>query len=323
MKFHHRALTMCRPFLAVAAALVLAAPAARAAAPMAGFQAPGFYRMKLGAFEVTALSDGTSQMPEKMLDAPQEQLHKGMDAGFLKSLETSDNAYLVNTGAKLILVDTGSGKLLAPTLGKLAGNLKAAGYAPEQVDEIYLTHMHPDHIGGLVADARPVFANAIVRASREEAGTWLSQQKMDAAPEDQKRRYRLAVGSLDPYAASGHFKPFDKGDELQPGIRAVEAPGHTPGHTVYLLESQGQKLALWGDLLVASALQFSNPSVASGFDSDGAAASATRMRFFAEAASQGYWVAAAHIAFPGIGHLRRRHTGGGYTFVPANNSPLP
>src|SRR5476651_2693232 len=174
---------------AVAAALALAgligAPA-HAAAPMAKFQAPGFYRIMLGDFEVTALNDGTVDLPmDKLLHNPPAKTEKALARSFEKTpLETSDNGFLINTGSKLVLIDTGAAGLFGPTLGKLVANLKASGYTPDQVDEIYITHMHPDHVGGLMAGDQLVFTNAVVRAGKLDADFWLSQANLDKAPAD-------------------------------------------------------------------------------------------------------------------------------------------
>jgi glyoxylase-like metal-dependent hydrolase (beta-lactamase superfamily II) len=297
-------------------------PAAHAAAPMLKSQAPGYYRMMLGQFEITALLDGTSLLPaEKMVVAPFAQTQAELQREFLTATpELSVNTYLVNTGAKLILIDTGAGDLLGPTLGRLAASLLASGYKPEQVDEIYLTHMHPDHCGGLTYGGKARFANAIVHAHRDEAGVWLSQEKRDAAPKDEQRRYRLAMASLAPYVASGRFETFGDGDSLAPGIQAIAAEGHTPGHTTFRVESQGQVLVFWGDLLVVGAIQFAHPEVATRFDGDGAEAAVARRKAFSQAAAQGYWVAGAHLSFPGLGHVRG--DGGDYAFVPVNYSSL-
>jgi glyoxylase-like metal-dependent hydrolase (beta-lactamase superfamily II) len=124
------------------------------------------------------------------------------------------------------------------------------------------------------------------------------------------------MASLKPYIAAGKFKPFSGDTDLIAGIRAVAVPGHTVGHTVYVVESQGQKLVLWGDLLHVAAVQFANPSVTIQFDTDAKAAAKQRKRAYADAAKHSYWVAGAHLAFPGIGHIRSE--GQGYVWVPAN-----
>lgn len=308
-----------RALLTLAAACF--AVAASAAAPAAKTQAPGFYRMMLGDFEITAVSDGTVGLhPTQLLtNTTKKKVETALGRAFLREpVETSVNGYLVNTGSKLVLIDAGAGTLFGPTLGRFVANLKAAGYQPEQVDEIYITHLHADHVGGLVADGRPVFPNAVVRADQHDADYWLSQKNLDAAPDDAKGFFKGAMASINPYVDAGRFKPFEGDTELVPGVKAIANHGHTKGHTVYMVESQGQKLLLWGDLMHVAAVQFADPSVTIAFDTDAKAALAQRRKVFADAAKQGYWVAGAHLAFPGIGHLRRE--GAAYAFVPANYS---
>ena len=303
----------------VTAALMLAAAstASLADAPQAKGQAPGWYRMQLGDFEVTALNDGTVDLPvDKLLVGPAPTIGELLARAYQKPpVETSVNAYLVNTGRKLVLIDAGAAGLFGPTLGKVMANLKASGYQPEQVDEIYITHMHPDHVGGLVAGGRIAFPNAIVRADTREGGFWLDQATMDKAPADSKGFFQGAMASLNPYVTAGKFKPFDGETELVPGIRAIPARGHTPGHTIYAIESQGNRLVVWGDLMHVAAVQFAMPSVTIQFDSDQQAAAPQREKNYADAAEKGYYVAVAHVAFPGIGRLRG--DGKGYTWVPA------
>jgi glyoxylase-like metal-dependent hydrolase (beta-lactamase superfamily II) len=306
------------------AALLGATLAAHAEAPLAKGQAPGWYRMKLGQFEITALSDGTVALPvDKLLgNAKPATIEQLLAKSYLKApVETSVNGYLVNTGSKLVLIDTGAAGLFGPTLGKLVANLKASGYTPEQVDEIYITHMHPDHVGGLVADGRPVFPNATVRADTREGSYWLSPANLDKAPADAKGFFQGAMASLNPYVAAGKLKPFDGETQLVPGIRAVPAIGHTPGHTIYVVESEGSKLVVWGDLMHVAAVQFAMPSVTIAFDSDPKAAAPARIKNYADAAKQGYYAAIAHVSFPGIGKLRA--DGKGYDWLPVNYSSQP
>jgi glyoxylase-like metal-dependent hydrolase (beta-lactamase superfamily II) len=310
-----------------AAALVFAllAPAlVHAEAPMAKAQAPGFYRMKLGQFEVTALSDGTVALPvDKLLTNVKPGIvDKLLAQAYLKApVESSVNGYLVNTGAKLVLIDTGAAGLFGPTLGKLVANLKASGYTPEQVDEIYITHMHPDHVGGLVADGKMVFPNAVVRADSREGSFWLNHVNMDKAPADGKGFFEGAMASLKPYLAAGRVKAFDGATDLVPGIQAVPGYGHTPGHTVYVVQSEGQKLVVWGDLMHVAAVQFLMPEVTIAFDTDAKAAAPARLKNFADAAKNGYYVAIAHVSFPGIGKLRA--DGKHYDWLPANYVSAP
>jgi glyoxylase-like metal-dependent hydrolase (beta-lactamase superfamily II) len=309
--------------IAAALALTLLFGAdAHASAPQQKTQAPGFYRMMLGDFEITTLSDGTLPMHvgQVLKNVTPAKLDAALSRSFLKDpIDESVNAFLINTGSKLVLVDTGAGTGFGPSLGKLLSNLKASGYQPEQVDEIYITHMHGDHIGGLAVDGKRTFPNAVVHANQAESSYWLSKANMDAAPKDRKEAYQKAMDELDPYVSAGKFQPFRGNVELTPGIKSMAAPGHTPGHTLYVVESKGQKLVLWGDLMHVAAVQFSDPAVTIGFDTDPAAAMKAREEVFADAAAHGYWVGAAHLSFPGIGHLRAA-ADEGYIFVPANYS---
>jgi glyoxylase-like metal-dependent hydrolase (beta-lactamase superfamily II) len=280
--------------------------------------------MMLGEFEITALSDGTVDLPmDKLLSgAKQGQVLRSLKKSYLTPpVETSVNGYLVNTGTKLVLIDTGAAGLFGPTLGRLLGNLKAAGYSADQVDEIYITHLHPDHVGGLLSEGKPAFPNAVVRVDQRDADFWLSADNMAKAPADGKGFYEGAMVSIKPYQDAGRLQPFTGDTQMLPGIRAIAAPGHTPGHTFFAIESQGQKLVVWGDLMHAAAVQLPDPAVTIAFDSDAKAAAPLRKKAFADAAKNGYFVALAHVAFPGIGRLRSE--GKGYAWVPVNYSSKP
>jgi len=311
-----------RPFRAFFSVLFLAlATAAGATAPMSKSPQPGFFRFMLGDFEVTAISDGTVDLPmdQLLMNVSKEKVDAAAKRAFLGNpVETSVNGFLVNTGTKLVLVDTGAGPLFGPTLGKLVANIKAAGYSPEQVDEIYITHMHPDHVGGLVTDGKLNFPNAVVRADKHDADFWLSKENLEKADKGSKGFFQGAQSMLDPYVAAGKFKPFEGDTELVPGVKAHSSYGHTKGHTTYFVESKGQKLALWGDLMHFATMQFPDPSVTIKFDTDSKAAMAERKKAYADAAKGGYWIAAAHLPFPGVGHVAT--SGKGYAFYPVNFS---
>lgn len=306
--------------LAAAALMACFAGSALAAAPMAKTPAPGYSRIMLGQFEITPLSDGTVDLPvDQLLAQDAKKTAAALSASHLKlPLETSDNAYLVNTGSKLVLVDTGAGSFFGPTLGKLVANMRAAGYKPEQVDEIYLTHFHGDHIGGLVSNSAAVFPNAVVRASKAESDHWLSQANMDKAKD--KGTFKAAQAALDPYVKAGRFKPFEGSVELVPGIRANPTGAHTPGHTTYLVESGGRKLLLIGDLIHVAAVQMANPGVTIQFDSDQKAAAAARKKEFDAAARDGTMIGGAHLQFPGMGFLAKE--GKGYRYIPVNYTQM-
>lgn len=299
------------------------AAAVQAAAPQLKTSGPGYYRMMLGDFEITALNDGTVDLHAGQLltNTTAERVRRALARAYLKDpVETSVNAYLINTGAKLVLIDAGAASLFGPTLGRLLANLKASGYQPEQVDEIYLTHLHPDHVGGLMDGDKPAFPYAVVRADQHEADYWLNAGLMDLAPEAAKGFFKGAMVSVNPYIAAGRFRPFDGETEMLPGIRAVPARGHTPGHTIYVVESRGERFVAMGDLLHVGAVQFAAPGVTIRFDVDPKAAAPARRKAFADAARRGHYVGLTHVAFPGIGRLRA--DGKGYDWIPANFTVL-
>ncbi len=316
--FHVTALTAA--IALGSAALVVAPTAASAAAPLQRTQAPGFYRTMLGDFEITALSDGTVDLDvARLLAEPAAKTDAALAKAFVKGpLETSVNAYLVNTGTKLVLIDAGAGTLFGPTLGKLLASLKAAGYQPEQVDDIFVTHMHPDHVGGLSANGVRVFPNATLHADKRDSDFWLSQANLDKAPADSKGFFQGAMASVDPYVAAGKYQPFEADGEPVPGIRTLASYGHTAGHTSYLVESRGQQLLVVGDLIHVAAVQFADPGVTIAFDSDAKAAALSRTAVFGLAAKDDALVGAAHLQFPGMGHLRA--AGKSWQWVPVNYS---
>nr|WP_315429350.1 MBL fold metallo-hydrolase [uncultured Albidiferax sp.] len=293
---------------------------AHAAAPQVKTQAPGWYRLMVGSVEVTSLSDGTVALPvDQLLHAPAGRVAKSLQQHFQKTpLETSVNAWLLNTGSRLVLVDAGAGSLFGPTLGQLLQQIRAAGYQPEQVDDILITHMHPDHVGGLAADGQRVFPNATVHADKRDADFWLSQARADAAPAESKGFFQGAMASLTPYVNAGRFAAFERDGEVLPGIRSLAAPGHTAGHTAYVLESGGQRLVLVGDLIHVASVQLAAPQTTIAFDTNEPQAAATRARTFAQLAKDGSLVAVSHFSFPGLGHLRQ--AGKGWVWLPIDYS---
>lgn len=299
--------------LVLIAGLGLGAAPALAAGPQLKGQAPGWYRLQLGDFEITALNDGTLDLPvDKLLQQPPANTLRALQHAYLGvPLETSVNAFLINTGSKIVLVDTGTAGLFGPTAGRVLANLKASGYAPEQVDEVVITHMHGDHIGGAGA-----FPNATLRLDKRDADFWLAPEQV--AKSDGAKAIAAVVKA---YADTGRFKPFDgsvDGVEIVPGVKAFPAYGHTPGHSNYVAESKGQKMMFWGDLMHVAAVQFKEPAVTIQFDSDPKTAAPAREKAYAAAAQGGYYVAVAHVSFPGIGRLRV--DGKGYDWLPVNYS---
>ncbi|MBW8687491.1 MBL fold metallo-hydrolase [Chitinophaga sp. B61] len=282
---------------------------------------PGYYRMKVGDYEVTALSDGTVpiQLHELLTNTDHATIDRLSALNFQTAVEeASVNAYLVKTGGKLVLIDAGAAELYGPTLGHLPESLQKIGVSPEQIDAVLITHIHTDHTGGLMQGNKMVFPNATIYISKPETDFWLTAESRAKAPEKLQRWFQEAADKVGPYLAAGKVKHFDYGKELFPGITPIATPGHTPGHTFYALESKGQRMLFVGDIIHAAAVQFPQPAVTIVFDIDSKAAAAQRIKAFKEAAAKGYWLAADHVSFPGIGHLRAQ--GNGYIWIPVKYS---
>lgn len=319
-----RGLTTLRHLL-IACLLLLGAATAGAGAPQQKTQVPGYYRLMLGQFEVTALYDGAIDLDEKMLkNVAKRDVQRLLARQFLQgpAVQTAVNAYLVNTGSHLILVDAGAAKLFGPGLGHVADNLRAAGYVPEQVDAVLLTHLHGDHVNGLItAEGQRVFVNAEVWSARADNDFWLSEAVAAKAPAEAQAFFKMARDAAAPYIAAGRWRTFDSDRELLPGVASVDTRGHTPGHASFLFASAGQRLLILGDLVHNHAVQFARPDAAFEFDVDPKQAVATRRQVFHRAAKERLMVAGMHLPFPGIGHVRKEAKGG-YAWVPGEFAPL-
>ncbi|MGN6481954.1 MBL fold metallo-hydrolase [Luteibacter sp.] len=289
-----------------------------------GPQGPGFYRMRLGGDEVTALLDGTHPFPadELLTHIDRAKVDGLLKADFLASpVQGSINAFLIRTPDRLVLIDTGAGPLYASDGGFLPTALLAAGYRPEDVTDILLTHLHRDHVGGLIRNGTMLFPNATVHVNQDDADFWLNPANEGKVEKILLPMFPGAMDSLAPYQKAGHMVTFRGETDVLPGFHAIPAPGHTPGHTWYLVTSGQEHLLAWGDTVHVATVQLAEPGASIRYDYDQAAAAASRKRALEEAASEGYWVAAAHVSFPGLGHVKRSATG--YQWVPANYTRTP
>lgn len=296
-----------------ASAGILLAPPLQAKMPFAKAQAPGFYRRKLGAFEVTALLDGDIAIELKLYSGDTAEIAKRSAQSYQPSPPRSHvNAFAVNTGERLYLVDTGTGVLLGSSLGRVTENLVLSGINPDQVDAVLLTHLHPDHFGGLTMEGRPTFKNADVYVAEADAKFWLSAEMADKAPADFKPFFQMAAAAIKPYAH--RLKPIPSNGEIGPGVSAISLPGHTVGHNGFLFASEKQQMLVWGDIVHNAALQFAHPEWTLAFDTDQPQAAAARKRAFDMAAAERLLVAGMHLPFPGLGFVEQ--AGAAYRYHP-------
>jgi glyoxylase-like metal-dependent hydrolase (beta-lactamase superfamily II) len=308
-----------------AAAAGFALPgAANAAIPIAGAQGPGVYRTKLGAFQLTALYDGTWFLPidgKFVRNASGGDVDRALRAAFLppRILPITFTALLVNTGSKLVLIDTGTAGQVADTAGVMLDNLAAAGVTPGAIDTILISHFHPDHIDGIkTKDGDKVFANAEIFVPEPEWAYWMNQTNMSGAPKPVVKYFlnaRRIFGDL-----AKEVRQFKPGAELVPGITSIPAYGHTPGHTAFAIHSGNQSMLAMSDTVRNPYLFARHPDWQPVFDMDGPMAVKARRRMLDRAAADRMLVDAYHFPFPACGHMVKRGTG--YELVPIEWRPL-
>ena len=313
---------------ALAAAPIAGPALAQTASPpapaqgAASRQAPGFYRYKVGDIEVTAVNDGSAPRPLEgfIRNAELSAVQQAARDAFLpqNTIQNSFTALVLNNGGRLTLIDTGNGDSGAPTTGRWMENFRAAGFDPSQVNTIVISHFHGDHINGLRRkDGTAVFPNAEVLVPATEWAFWMDDARMNQAPENMRGGFLGARRVFSPIAKD--VKQYDMDKEIVPGLTSVAAPGHTPGHTAYMLSSGSGKLLILSDTANHPALFVRNPDWSAVFDMDADVARATRRKMLDLAASERAQVAFYHAPFPATGHITK--DGDGFRFVPVQWSP--
>ncbi len=294
------------------------APAQASASGAAGTrQAPGFYRYKVGDIEVTAVHDGSFTFPAKgfVRNAEQEQVDQATQDVFMPAGQVviPITTLVLNQGGRITLIDTSRGA--AAPGGNWMSNLRAAGIDPAQVNTIVISHFHGDHIGGIRGqDGAATFPNAEVMVPAQEWAFWMDDGKMSQAPDAMKGAFQTVRRVFGPMAKD--VKQYEAGKEIVPGLTTVAAPGHTPGHTAYMLSSGQGKLLVMSDTTNHPALFVRNPDWAAVFDMDADQARQTRRKMLDMAAAEKTQVAFYHAPFPATGHIAKE--GSGYRFVPAH-----
>ena len=285
-------------------------------------QAPGFYRYKVGDITLTAINDGFGRRPLEgfVRNAELADVKKAMEAAFLPSdaLNITFTTLVLQQGDKLTLIDTGNGDSGAPTSGTWAANFKAAGFDPKNVSTVVFSHFHGDHINGFrLKDGTAMFPNAEVMVPAAEWAFWTDESKASAAPEAKKGAFAAVKRVFAPVAKD--VKQFEPGKEILPGVTAIAAPGHTPGHTVFAVSSGNGKLMIMSDTTNHPALFVRNPEWSAVFDMDGPQAATTRKKLLDMVSAERMQVAFYHAPFPATGHIAK--AGNGFELVPVQWSP--
>lgn len=300
--------------------------------PMQKTQVAGYFRQMVGDYEVTALYDGVGNLDTALMakhtDLSEQTLNQLLDDAFvprthLGGMEGTIIGFLINTGRHLILIDAGKGEVQAPIFldkqGRLIDSLRTSGYRPEQIDIILPTHMHADHLNGIVHKGKRTFKNATLYLAEQEKAFWLDTP-INMLPETVRPYVELARQAVQPYAKAGRVKYYPSGKEIFENLTAIPLFGHTAGHSGFFIESKGEKLLIWGDLMHSLAIQMPHPEVAIDFDANAEQARKTRQTMLKNIVAEKTLIAGAHLPFPGLGHLQK--DGEGYCFIPVQYRPL-
>jgi glyoxylase-like metal-dependent hydrolase (beta-lactamase superfamily II) len=308
-----------RTLVAGSAMAALAGTSARAAAPKAAAQGPGVYRWTLGDIQLTALYDGLWRLKidDKFVrNADGSTVNQALAAAFLPPsiLPVTFTVLLVNTGGKLVLIDAGTAGQIAETAGFMMTNLAAAGIEPAAIDTIVISHFHPDHINGIKdRDGKRIFPNAEILVPEAEWAYWMNEANMNAAPPGLKLsflNFRRVFSDI-----AKDVTRFQPGREVASGISTIAAPGHTPGHTVFAIQSGNESMMVLSDTTQHPAIFARYPEWQPIFDIDGDAAVGTRKKLLDRAAADRMLVTGYHFPFPACGHIVKTATG--YDHVPA------
>lgn len=295
--------------------------AADAAVPLS--QAPSFYRYSVGDMRVTAIHDGMAYrgLEGFIPNAPPGAVQQALADNFLPTdrFPITFTTLVVETGGKLVLIDTGNGDMGAPTSGTWMSNFRAAGFDPGRVDVVLFSHFHADHINGFrLKDGSAVFPRAEIMVPAAEWEFWTSDDRRASSPDGLRANFDNVRRVFGPVA--GQVTPYGWDKEVLPGITSIGAAGHTPGHTCFAIVSGGQKLLVMSDVTNNTLIFARHPDWSAVFDQDAAEARATRHRMLDIAATERMQVSFYHAPFPATGHIVRE--GDGYSLVPVMWTPV-
>jgi len=281
---------------------------------------PGLHHHKVGDALVTALNDGQFQADIAWVAGIPAEDGNALLAASFRAMppRITVSCFLLQMSGRNVLVDAGGGGCMGNFLGHAKDRLRALGVAPAAIDTVLVTHAHVDHVTGLVDEAgNAAFPNADVVIHANEVGFWLNPEVQAKAPEAAQGAFASAQRGLAPYRA--RMRTIVGGNEALPGVSAVDLPGHTPGHTGWLIASGAETLLIWGDVVHLPGIQFARPEAGMAFDTDIDQARASRKRALDMLATDRLTVAGMHLDFPTFGHVSR--AGGGYAFEPVVWAP--
>lgn len=289
-------------------------------------QVDGYFLQPVGNLKVTALFDGELGLPRSdLLGISAEKANQLFKENFVpvdehNHIVTDFSAYLVQTLTQNILIDAGTAKCFGPSLGYVPENLKKAGVQPEQIDTILITHAHPDHLCGITLDGTMAYPNARVYLAKEDVDYWTSTENEAKATDFFKPLFKMTRDALKPYQQAGQLIAFTKDSFKVPNVELITTHGHTEGHSSYLVDGQnGQKFLGLGDVVHYAAVQFPYPEASYKPDTSFQHAIAVRKNIFEQAYQNQWWIGAAHVAFPGIGHIGKNSKG--YQWIPTQYRP--
>lgn len=289
-------------------------------------QIDGYFLQPVGNLKVTALLDGELGLPRSdLLGISTEKANQLFKENFVpvdehNHIVTDFSAYLVQTPTQNILIDAGTAKCFGPSLGYVPENLKKAGLQPEQIDTILITHAHPDHLCGITLDGTMAYPNAKVYLAKEDVDYWTSAENEAKASDFFKPLFKMTRDALKPYQQARQLIAFTKDSFKVPNVELITTHGHTEGHSSYLVDGQnGQKFLGLGDVVHYAAVQFPYPEASYKPDTNSQHAIAVRKNIFEQAYQNQWWIGAAHVAFPGIGHIGKNSKG--YQWIPTQYRP--
>lgn len=312
----------------LAASPLLPSVAVKAAAPATGKQTPGVYRYKVGDFEVTVVTDGgrTVPLPDTLVrNASKDQVNAALEAGFFErdKLSYFFNPVVINTGTKLVALDTGNGlaafEQTKGAVGQYQSNLAAAGIDAKNIDVVAITHFHGDHINGLLtADGKPAFPNAEIMVPAGEWAYWMDDGNASRAPDALKANFANARRVFGAFGNKVTQHEADK--EILPGIMSMATPGHTPGHISHIVTSGSKSVIVQGDVTNLPALNVRNPEWHFAGDMDHATAVASRRKVYDRLVADKMIVQGYHYTFPAAAYIEK--DGAGYRPTPVAWQPV-